>query len=262
MKITRINDSDCCVFGNGERSLAIIPGLALKSLMFSAVAIEKAYSVFSEDYTVCLVDARNNPPEGYSIAGAARDTAAVLDALGMETYSVIGVSRGGMIAQELALMYPEKVEALALCSTLCHPNSTSVRVLDEWQRLAAEGKVGELNRSFFRYVYSPAFREKHRDALKKIENSGTKAETERMRVNIGSCSDFDLSNRIGGIKCPVLVVGAGKDEVVTVGASYEIAERIEGSELYIYENGSHAAYDEEPGYAARICNFFEKRKKQ
>jgi len=55
----------------------------------------------------------------YTIELFANDTAGLMDALGISRAHVFGVSMGGMIAQELALNYPKKVEKLVLCSTNC-----------------------------------------------------------------------------------------------------------------------------------------------
>ena len=55
----------------------------------------------------------------YSIKLFAEDTAGLMNALGIPQANVLGISMGGMIAQELVLNYPEKVKKLVLCSTYC-----------------------------------------------------------------------------------------------------------------------------------------------
>ena len=57
------------------------------------------------------------PPGPYSMAEYAADAAAVLDAVGWSSARVVGVSFGGMVAQELAVTFPERVERLALVCT-------------------------------------------------------------------------------------------------------------------------------------------------
>lgn len=78
----------------------------------------------SERYRVVVYDTRGHgeseaPPgdEPYSIATFAEDQAALMDHLGIERAIVGGLSMGGMVAQEFALRYPERVEALLLCDT-------------------------------------------------------------------------------------------------------------------------------------------------
>lgn len=55
----------------------------------------------------------------YSIKLFADDTAGLMDALGIPRADVLGISMGGMIAQEFVLNYPEKVKKVVLCSTHC-----------------------------------------------------------------------------------------------------------------------------------------------
>ncbi len=55
----------------------------------------------------------------YTIRLFADDTAGLMDNLGISRAHVLGLSMGGMIAQELVLNYPQKVEKLVLCSTNC-----------------------------------------------------------------------------------------------------------------------------------------------
>ena len=85
------------------------------------------------------------PP--YSTASMARDAARVLDAVGLERAHVFGISLGGMIAQELAIRHPERVERLVLGCTRAGTGSgpatrlpVAARVLGA-MRLGAEGAV-------------------------------------------------------------------------------------------------------------------------
>ena len=78
----------------------------------------------SEKYRVIIFDNRgvgesDTPPAPYSIAEMMRDSKAVLDAAKIESANVLGLSMGGMIAQELTLNFPEKVRSLILAGTFC-----------------------------------------------------------------------------------------------------------------------------------------------
>jgi len=78
----------------------------------------------SKTFKIILFDNRSagqtdKPDMGYSIRLFADDTAGLMDALNIKKVFIIGLSMGGMIAQELTLNYPEKVEKLILCGTSC-----------------------------------------------------------------------------------------------------------------------------------------------
>ena len=70
-----------------------------------------------------------------------------------------------------------------------------------------------------------------------------------------TCTTYDNLEKI---KCPVLVLGGGKDKVVTGEASREIAEKL-NCECFIYEDLSHEAYNEAKDFNTRIYNFFEEK---
>jgi len=79
-------------------------------------------ALLARDFHVILVDNRgvgdSDVPEGpYSVNQLAADAVAVLDAAGIESAHIFGVSLGGFVAQEIALTYPERVRRLVLCST-------------------------------------------------------------------------------------------------------------------------------------------------
>ena len=89
-------------FGKGEKTLVILPGLSVQSVMASAKAIEKAYELLESDFTVYVFDRRKELPPDYSIDGMAADTAEAIAAAGLKRVSVFGASQGGMMALEMA----------------------------------------------------------------------------------------------------------------------------------------------------------------
>ena len=99
-------------FGNGPKPLVVIPGLAIKSVMKSADALQVPYKVFTEKYTLYFFDRKKNIQPGYSLKDMARDQALALKAMGLSGVNLFGVSQGGMIAQIIAIQYPELVSKL------------------------------------------------------------------------------------------------------------------------------------------------------
>ena len=244
-------------FGEGGKPMVIIPGLSLKSVMDSADAVAAAYSAFKQDFTVYVFDRRSKLPERYTVRDMAEDTAGAMRTLGIQGAYIFGTSQGGMIAQLIAAHYPELAAKLVLGSTAARLSEQSRAGIADWTRLAESGDTNALVQTFSKAVYSPAFCEKFRSAFDALSKMVTADEMKRFTVLASGLEDFDITADIADIRCPVLVIGAGEDHVLGAEASRDIAE-ITGGELYIYPEGSHAAYDEEPDYKDRILGFFAK----
>ncbi len=249
-------EMDYIVFGSGEKTFVILPGLSVHSVMGSADAIAEAYKDFSEEYTVYLFDRAKDISEGYTVRNMAADTAAAMKALGIENADVFGASQGGMIAQYLAIDFPELVHKMILGSTLAKPNDCFNGIVDEWISLAEAKQETELLESFVDNVYSEATLESYRDTLISMNAGISDKEYERFIILAEACRTFDCYDELSGIKCPVLVIGSEGDGVVTAEGSKQIAEAL-GCELYLYDEGyGHGVYDEAPDYRQRCLDFF------
>ena len=134
-------DMDYISFGNGNKSLVIIPGLgdALKTVKGTAVTFALMYKLFAKDYKVYVFSRKNKLKQDCSTRDMATDLASVMKQLNITKAFVLGVSQGGMIAQYLAIDYPELVEKLVLAVTLCQPNETSKSVISNWLQRFTKG---------------------------------------------------------------------------------------------------------------------------
>lgn len=248
---------DCVKFGTGKKSFVIIPGLSMKPITTSAAAIAGAYKDFAEEYTVYVFDRRNNLPSDYSIDEMAKDTAFAMKELGIKGADIFAASQGGMIAQCLAIDYPELTHKIILGSTLSKQNETSLATISKWVALAKERNFEALNHDIFTKIYSDEFLEKYKKALPLLEKDSNAEECERFEILASACLDFDVYEKLDQIKCPVLVLGAKNDKVLSGKGSTEIAEKL-GCEIYMYENFGHAVYDEAADYKEKLMNFFMK----
>lgn len=241
-------------FGSGK-PFVIIPGVSVKPITCSAAAVAAGFADFAAKYTVYVFDRRKAVPPGHSVSDMADDLIAAMRALGLSGADVFGASQGGMIAQLVAARAPELVRRLVLGSTLARQNRVSLAVFARWRQLAEAGVPAPLNRDITEKVYSEAFRTKYRRAFAHLENEGTPEELQRFAVLAEACRSFDASGELEKIACPVLVIGAAQDHVLTGEASEELAQAL-SCPLYIYEDYGHAVYDEAPDYRARLLRFF------
>lgn len=248
-------------FGRGEKTLVIIPGLSVQSVIPAADAIEKQYGIFSDEFTVFLFDRRSDLPEKYSIFDIANDTVRAMNALGLRDVYLFGVSQGGMIAQAIAIEHAELVSKLALCSTTCCIDEKRFSVIGRWMSLAREGKKEELFLTFGENIYPAPVFDQYRAAFVEMAKGVTSSDVSRFIILAGSMIGFDVKDRISRIKCPVLVAGDDSDAVLGGDAAYEIAGLTGESsdvELVMYSSFGHAVYDTAPDFTKKLYDFFMK----
>ena len=249
--------ADYLRFGTGKTAFVIIPGLSLPRVLRSAQAIEDAYSVFSEDYTVYVFDRIKKPPESYSLSQMAEDTAASIKAAGIENACVFGTSQGGMLALLIAARHPVLVSKLVTGSTAAKSDEKITSVIGTWARLARDKNIPALAENIAEYVFSPATLKNAKNLIVDFNSDVSDEETADFAVFADACLSFDFSAELEKIACPSLITGCEGDRIMPPDASAFIAKHIKGAQLFMYgaEYG-HAVYDETPVYKKRLLEFF------
>ncbi len=240
----------------GARPVVILPGLSIKSVMPQADAVAAQYSLLAEHYDIYLIDRRKVVPDKYTVEEMAEDTVQAIKMIGLESIDIVGISQGGMIAQTIAIRYPDLIHAMILGSSASRlPEKKDS--LGKWKDFAKEGKATELVRAFAEDIYSPRFYEKYKDRIAATYKDISEDELRKFMILSEGTNGFDVYEDIAKIKCPTLVIGAAEDRVTGIQAAIDTAERI-GCELYIYEGYGHAVYDEAPNYVERLKEFFDR----
>ena len=244
-------------FGDPEgQPMVIIPGVALKSVMLSAMLIEKQYQDFADAFNVFVFDRRMDMPAHYSIKSMAEDICQALDSLSIRSADIYGVSQGGMIAQCIAVDRPDPVRKLVLCSTSGYVPPTASAVFQEWSSLTKAQNIEGLVLSFAKNVYSQSYFEKNRDAFIQFGRTVTEDELQRFYTSLACFDACDLRNELHRIQSPVLVIGGEQDRIFGAESAKEIAKHTNGK-LILYPNDAHAVYDENPDVMKRIRSFLD-----
>ena len=249
---------DYITFGKGQKTLIMIQGLNTRSIKGAGLSLAFMYRLFAKEYTVYLFDRRPNVYEGITVRDFAYDIASAMDTLGIQNADVLGVSQGGMIAQYLAIDRPELVHKLVLAVTLAKNNLTVESVLENWISMTERGDMKALITDMAERMYSDAYLRRYKPFLPLLTLLQRPKDTERFIILTRSCLTCDSGEELSKIQCPVLVIGAREDRVVSAEASEEIARAL-GCELYIYENLGHAAYEEAKDFNQRVYDFFRGR---
>ena len=175
--------------------------------------------------------------------------------------SLFGVSQGGMIAQVIAAEHRELVSRLALASTDCRANETLSTALNTWLDLARNYDTEGLYLSFGEKVYSPSVFNEYKSFFVDTAKTVSKADLDRFLILAKGISDFDATDLINKINCPVLVICDTDDRVLGSNVASGIEEQLKNKpdfHKYIYHGYGHAVYDTAPDFTERIFEFFNK----
>jgi len=245
---------DYITFGKGEKTLVMIQGLSTRSIRGMAIPLAWMYRIFAEEYRVYLFDRRAKVEKGITIRELAADVARAMDALSINRADVIGVSQGGMIAQYLALDRPDLVHKLVLAVTLSRNNAVVEAVISSWIAMTEKRQFKALTANMAEKMYSDSYIKRYRPFIPLLTLLQKPRNTERFIALAQACLTCQTYEELDQIKCPVLVVGGGKDRVVGAGASEETAEKL-GCQIHMYEELGHAAYEEAKDFNRRIYRF-------
>jgi 3-oxoadipate enol-lactonase len=187
------------------------------------------------------------PPGPYSSREMAADTKALADALGLSAFHLVGVSLGGLIAQEYALAYPSDLRSVVLANTYARPDAYTRAAFDVWGQVAEAGGMPLMMRQQAPWVFSPAFYEAHPDQLATML-----AEMERspqpawaFSAQIASLLTHDCADRLGSLHTPALVIAADDDIIIRLSLSHRLFEKLPRGSWAIVPGG-HAAFVENP----------------
>ncbi|MCU1459571.1 MAG: alpha/beta hydrolase fold protein [Actinomycetia bacterium] len=182
------------------------------------------------------------PPGPYSMADYAEDAAALAAHIGWESYRVVGMSFGGMVAQELAVTYPDRIERLALLCTSPGGDGGSSYPLDTLVGKPAD-EVAAIRTRIMDTRFTPEWLAEHEGDRMLIEMVTAEVEPRPADVLRGEAlqlearAGFDAFDRLPRISCPTLVTGGRYDGIAPLANSEAIAGQIPGAELRVYEGG-------------------------
>ncbi|MBQ4485469.1 MAG: alpha/beta hydrolase [Oscillospiraceae bacterium] len=233
-------------FGRGEKKLIVLPGLSdgLATVNGKAMLLAPPYKRFSDEYTVYMMSRKNKMPEGYSIRDMAADEIRAMDALGIKSAAVMGVSQGGMIAQCMAAEHPQSVERLILAVTAPYANDVVKNAVKGWIEMAERGDHKALMEDTAKKGYSKGYLKKNGWALSLAAGLTKPSDYERFFRNAYAILGFDARDELSRIKCPVYIIAGDDDNTVGNDAPYELNKAIADSEMYIYKGLGHMLFEE------------------
>ncbi|HEY3021629.1 MAG TPA: alpha/beta fold hydrolase [Solirubrobacteraceae bacterium] len=217
-------------------------------------ALRRDFDVVIFDHRGIGRSGRTQPP--FSIADLADDAAAVLDEVGWASAHVVGISMGGMVAQELVLRHPERVRTLTLGCTYAGGAGSALTAPAVGERLFGAMSSGdreralrvgwEVNVSRRFAADDEQYAEFRRRALEVPANLPT------IIAQLQACQVHDTSARLAQVAVPTLVVHGTDDEMLPAANAELIAAAIPGARLELLDGIGHLFFWEEPERSAAL----------
>lgn len=233
-----------------DEPLVLIHGAQGDRSMFSGLV-----PVFAKQFQVLTFDQRGSgqsekPDMDYSIALLADDTAALMDYVGFPSAHIIGVSMGGMIAQELVLRHPQKVRSLVLgCTTPGGPKA--VRLGGEALTKAYSTtpmSAEERGKALAEAAFTKGYIERHPEIIPAMIEARRQRPIDPVALGhrMKAAYAHNTYDRLPQIACPTLVITGKDDALISWENSQILADRIPGAQLVLLEPAGHVFWTEQP----------------
>jgi len=231
-----------------------LPILLIMGLGWPSYLWYRTRPVLSARYRTIALDNRgvgqsDAPPGPYPIALMAADAAAVLDAAGVKRVHIFGLSMGGMIAQEFALQYPNRVQSLILGCT--SPGGTHAVLAEPaaTQLLFSRGLSPEdFSKAINSFIYDSGT-PKERIDQDFVLRKRWYPRPEGYIAQLHGILAWEAYSRLPQISAPVLVIHGESDRLVPPANGRIIAERIPGAKLVMIPHASHILGTDQPDAA-------------
>lgn len=241
--------------GEGEPML-LIQGMSATHLAWGRPFLDELERSFD-----CIVfDNRGMGLSGhaelpFTTADLAADAVGLLDALEIESAHVVGISMGGMIAQELALAHPERIRTLTIGASYCGGPEGTLMAPEDLQLLStayASGDREQVFRAMWEINLSPGFRaDDSRFAAFTEMGSTLPAPQPVVLQQMQACAQHKTDDRLGQISLPTLVIHGDADRLLGPNNGREIAALIP-ARLEMLEGVGHMFWWEQPQRSAEL----------
>jgi 3-oxoadipate enol-lactonase len=244
MPIARVNGIriNYKVEGLGE-SLVMIAGFSSSRTSWAS-----QIPFFKKHFQVITFDNRgvgkSDKPEGpYSTRIMADDVIKLMDHLEITRANVMGISMGGMIAQEVGINYPERIQKLVLACTFSCKDETSGDTADQAKLLGLSAQ--KMAAGMARLAVNKPFNQFFLGIIAAIGATFTSASSKTgLKAQREACNLHNALDRLPLIKASTLVIVGTKDRIIKPVSSEVIAKNIPGAQLVEVEGGSHMLFME------------------
>ena len=247
IRTIRVNGVELAYRFDGPESGRVV--MISNSLMSDHTMWDVTVPALADRYRVLRYDTRGHGGSGttpgpYSIELLADDARGLMDALGIRQVHFVGLSMGGMIAQQIGARFPERVYSLSLCDTASEMPPRSM-----WEeRLAiarSKGIAGLVDATIQRWFTAP-FIARGSQSVEMVRRMILNTGTEGFIACACAVRDMAQTTMLLQVKAPTLVIVGRQDPACSVEKATVIHRMIDGSQMVIVEEAAHLSNIEQP----------------
>jgi 3-oxoadipate enol-lactonase len=201
------------------------------------------------------------PRTKYHLAQHVDEVRSVLDAAGVETANVVGVSYGGEVAMLCGINAPERVRSLVVANSASRIDRATRARADRWL-LASRFRSGRiLWQCVYPDLYSSDFLEKNWEFVARTAPSFDLLDFDALQETLKAFMELDITDQLGKITVPTLILASDEDATKPAKYSQEIQSKIRSAELKIISGAGHLAMWEKPdNFNREMIEFLNKRR--
>lgn len=244
--------------GEGEQTVVLVNGLAddLETWALQVPALlDAGYRVLSFDNRG--VGQSSKPVGPYTTAQFAADTKALVDSLGLGDFHMVGVSMGGMIAQEYALAHPGDLRSVTFACTYAAPGPFCSRMFAFWADLAPVMGVSAVMRDVTLWAFTTDFFRTRAEELAEFETAMRFIDqpVPAYLAQLHSIQTHDTTTRLGRLQVPTLVLAGEEDILIPVSLSRELHELVPGAQWATTPGGHGCCWEHPDPFNRAVIEF-------
>lgn len=192
----------------------------------------------------------SQPPGPYTSSEMAADLKSLVAELGLPRFHLLGVSMGGVIAQEYAVAHPDDLASLILANTFGAADPFTAAAFQTWVTVADAAGMAVMMEQQAPWIYSPAFYQRSPQRVAELIAAAqqTAQTPAAFAAQMAALTGHDCADRIGLVAAPTLVLVAGDDIIIRPELSRQLFDALsDGIGTWTVVPGGHAAFWENPG---------------
>jgi 3-oxoadipate enol-lactonase len=241
------------------------PVLMIQGLGMNARAWALQRGAFGRNHRCVAIDNRGTghsdaPPGPYDLVRMAQDAVEILDAEQIPRAHVVGASMGGVIAQILGVLYPDRVHSLTLACTACRHHQWRRELLAEWAEEVTEHGMTALTDDGMRWLIGSRLHRRFGVFVNVLARVLIQTKPHAFAAQVAAILEMsdDMRGELHTITAPTFVITGSQDTLSPRGDAEELAELIPTARLYVLRAAAHGLMAEAPNaFNDAVLRFLE-----